>query len=147
MGIDKTMPVIPQQSKNISSLDWLVGKWTGKQGETLIGERWAKTDSMTLTGSGFMIKGSDTIITEITRMVATDSATYFVPNVAENEGEVFFRLISSDSGRFVFENPTHNFPTRVIYLQVGSDSLYARIEGISKGKEKGIDYIYSRLGK
>ncbi|MFN0099129.1 MAG: DUF6265 family protein, partial [Gemmatimonadaceae bacterium] len=32
-----------------------------------------------------------------------------------------------------FENPAHDFPTRITYRRVGSDSLLVRVEGPGQG--------------
>jgi hypothetical protein len=43
----------------------------------------------------------------------------------------------------VFENPSHDFPQRVIYRKV-PDGLLARIEGVINGKPRGEDYPFKR---
>jgi hypothetical protein len=58
---------------------------------------------------------------------------------------VYFRLVKQDSLTTVFENPVHDFPTRIIYRQVTPDSLHARIEGQRKGKETGFDFVFGRV--
>jgi len=43
-----------------------------------------------------------------------------------------------------FENKKHDFPQRIIYSNIKSDSLYARIEGMDKGKYRAVEF---RMGK
>lgn len=45
----------------------------------------------------------------------------------------------------VFENPAHDFPQRLIYRSVSSDSLHARIEGTIGGQQRSQLYAYRRL--
>ena len=44
----------------------------------------------------------------------------------------------------VFENATHDFPQRVIYRKV-QGGLFARIEGVDKGKDKHEEFPYKRV--
>jgi hypothetical protein len=43
--------------------------------------------------------------------------------------------------RAVFENPTHDFPQRVIYERDG-DALKARIEGSVAGEQESMDWTF-----
>lgn len=55
----------------------------------------------------------------------------------------FVATTVSDSG-FTVENPTHDFPQRIIYRRRGADSLIARIEGTTPRGPRGIDYPMRR---
>jgi uncharacterized protein DUF6265 len=50
----------------------------------------------------------------------------------------------SDSA-VTFENPSHDFPQRIIYRRRGADSLLARVEGMRGGQLRGSDYPYRRV--
>ena len=58
--------------------------------------------------------------------------------------EATFKLIKSGAREVIFENPQHDFPQRVIYRLQSDGSLLGRIEGVSKGKEKSVDFPMSR---
>ena len=45
----------------------------------------------------------------------------------------------------VFEAPEHDFPQRVGYRRVGSDSVLAWVEGTMKGKTRRIEFPYRRV--
>jgi hypothetical protein len=53
-------------------------------------------------------------------------------------------LIKLQSREAVFENPEHDFPRRIIYRLEPDGSLFARIEGMPKGKLRGLDYPMKR---
>lgn len=53
--------------------------------------------------------------------------------------ETAFRLIKFSASEVVFENPTHDFPQRIIY-RLDKANLFARIEGTNNGKFIGIDF-------
>ena len=53
-----------------------------------------------------------------------------------------FKLVKLTSGEAVFENPTHDFPKRIIYRLNGDGSLTARVEGDGTEKEKAQEFRY-----
>lgn len=66
--------------------------------------------------------------------------------VPSDQTETAFRgAVPSDSG-FTVENPTHDFPTMIIYRRRGADSLLARIEGPGRdGAMRATDLPYRRV--
>jgi hypothetical protein len=53
-------------------------------------------------------------------------------------------MIRSSTGEVVFENAAHDFPQRIIYKRSG-EKMIGRIEGLTNGKLKGIDFPYARV--
>lgn len=130
---------------NLKSLNWLVGKWAGAGEKGVIGENWTAKDSLTLNGIAFKVSAGDTVITERTKIVQTDSGMFYVADVPENKSKVLFKLAPADSAGFLFENPSHDFPTKVCYHPIGADSLFAWIEGPMNGSPKRIGYGYRKV--
>lgn len=91
------------------------------------------------------MNGTDTVVTERMQLIQSDSSLFFVADVPGNKSKVRFRLTAADSLGFLFENPNHDFPTKVCYRNVGSDSLHAWIEGPSGDKPKRIEYNFARM--
>jgi hypothetical protein len=63
------------------------------------------------------------------------------------ESSVTFRLTDFDqkTRRALFENPEHDFPTKISYQRVAEDSLTILVSGPGKdGKEKVIRYGLGR---
>ncbi|MFC2130678.1 DUF6265 family protein [Bacteroidota bacterium] len=78
----------------------------------------------TLKGRSFEVKNSDTLITEELEIFkGKDKLIYYIATVKnQNQGKpVYFKLISNDSNRYVFENLEHDFPERIIYFREGKD--------------------------
>jgi hypothetical protein len=61
-----------------------------------------------------------------------DSTVVYTPRL-EGQQPVPFRLASMDGRSVAWENPAHDFPTRIAYRRVAGDSLVARIEGPGPG--------------
>lgn len=55
----------------------------------------------------------------------------------------FTTRVASDT-LVAFENPSHDFPQRIIYRRRGADSLLARIEGTMGGQARSVDFPYVR---
>lgn len=132
-------------TNTVRRLTWLCGTWERQQKNSVLLEQWHQVDDTLMEGEGMSVKGPDTTITEKMQLLARDSSLYFVAVVPHNDSAVFFRLTTVDSTGWLFENPTHDFPTKVSYRQVSSDSLYARIEGEMNGTTKGIDFRFKRI--
>jgi hypothetical protein len=127
-------------------LQKLQGTWVMKTKKGTIGETWKVINDKELSGSGFMVKGVDTISLEQVRLLRRNDGIYYESKVeGQNAGRaVPFKLIVSEGEKFVFENRTHDYPTTIIYSFITSDSLVARIEGLQKGVSKSSEFYYSR---
>lgn len=129
----------------LKRLSWLIGTWKSTDKEKVGYEVWRADSSACFVGEEYTMKGSEKTWSEKLRIEATDSGLFYVADVAHNAGPVQFKMTSQDSNMTVFENPEHDFPTRIIYKKVGVDSLHARIEGLRKGKTTGVDFMFSRV--
>ncbi len=130
---------------SIKRLDWLLGTWKSTQAGRANYEFWQQAGEDKFSGVGFTLEGKDTTFSERLSIVASDSGLFYVADVAHNAAPVYFKMTSQDSIATVFENPAHDFPTRIIYRQLPADSLHARIEGIRKGKIAGVDFVFQRV--
>lgn len=144
LAADNTSPAKPSQAA-LQQLSWLIGSWRSTMGSNSVYESWQADSTSKYRGMGFSVNGKDTAISERLTIAATDSGLYYISDVAHNPAPVYFQMTRQDSTTTVFENPKHDFPTRIIYRQVTADSLHARIEGLRKGKETGVDFVFGRV--
>jgi len=50
-------------------------------------------------------------------------------------------MTSSESNQFIFENPAHDFPKRIVYRLISADSLHAFIDdGVAGTKRQHFYY-------
>jgi hypothetical protein len=61
------------------------------------------------------------------------------------QAEALFKLIQHSKQEAVFENPTHDFPQRIIYRLQPDGLMTARIEGKKNGSERGTDFPMKRV--
>lgn len=105
-------------SPGIHSIDWLYGTWEmPKPNGSVMLETWEKTDRTMMTGKGLKLVGKDTTLLETIQLYADRKEVWYVPTIAnQNDGAaVAFKMVSSTSHQFVFENPQHDFPQRIVY--------------------------------
>lgn len=138
-------PIVNKSNRTaLDNLSWLLGSWRLTGAKDVTFETWQRPDSTSFVGNGVTLAGADTVFSEKLSLLATDSGLFYVAEVAHNPAPTYFKMIRQDSVTTVFENPAHDFPTRIIYARISADSLHARIEGLRQGKPAGVDFLYER---
>lgn len=137
----------PYDDVGFEDLYPLEGTWQMRTGKGVLFETWTKTGPSELHGKSYRVNGSDTVRLETVSLIQDDSGIHYIPVVQnQNQGQpVRFTLISAEARRFIFENLDHDYPQRIIYRFISSDSLVARVEGEIKGQLRGSDYRFSRV--
>ena len=139
----------------IAAFKWLEGDWEmpRRKGGVLV-ESWKIKDSKTMRGGSMRIVEKDTTLQESIRLFYKDKQFWYVSTVPDqNEGKpIAFKMVRAEAGKYVFENPKHDFPQRIIYrfcppardpafkISQG-DTLRARVESLDG---KGMDFTYLR---
>jgi hypothetical protein len=129
----------------LEPLQFLAGCWAGSRGSETFEEMWIKPSGTLVVGVSRTRKADKTVFTEY--MQVSQEAAGLVMRVQLKLGSTVteFKLVKSEPGHLVFENPEHDFPQRVLYKKVGDDGLLGRIEGVSKGKQQAVDYPMKRV--
>src|SRR5262249_54454881 len=109
-----------------------------------IDECWMKPAGQSMIGISRTIAGGKTVFTEYAQIREANGEIAYVVSLGLSAKPIAFKLIRSSESEAVFENPTHDFPQRIIYKRESATSLFARIEGAEKGVNKAIDYRYTR---
>jgi hypothetical protein len=130
----------------IEKINWLVGSWHNTSPEVSSTEVWEKKNDSTLAGISFAIVGKDTVSYETVSLEQNGKATYYIPTVKEqnNAQPVKFTLTSSTGNKIVFENPSHDFPTKITYNKITNDSMVAEISGVIEGKTRSEQFPFVR---
>ena len=130
-----------QAREDFKKLSWIEGTWlrtNSKVGQSGT-ERWFKSSPYELQGYGVTFKDNDTLFVEKLRIVINEDRIYYVADVPENQEPVFFKLKEITKTSFVFENPDHDFPKKIVY-QIENDTLKATVSG---GK-KSLDFLFKK---
>lgn len=128
---------------SLASLRWLLGDWVADGGKTSFHESWTEVAPQTFEGAGIERANPDGSIKggEALRLVEMAGGVYYLSKVAHNELPVAFRLNECADGRFVFDNPAHDFPRRLEYVLAPDGRLKVHV---SDGGERGFSLIFGR---
>ena len=96
-----------------------------------------------MLGMGRAVRGGKLRDYEYTRIVETGGSLAYIAEPSGQE-KATFALKSLTANEAVFENPTHDFPQRVIYRRLGRDAVTGRIEGQIGGRTTSVDFPYKR---
>ena len=113
---------------DLGALAWLGGGWSAETGEGWIEERWAPARGGVMMGTSLSGKGDAAGAYEFMRLTRDADGGISLWAAPGGQKPTRFRLTSSSGREAVFENPAHDFPTRIAYRRVG-DRLTATISG------------------
>jgi len=123
------------------------GTWVMKTKNGTLCEKWKKVNNNLLSSQSYKTTGSDTTLMETVQLSRNGNDIYYTPTVPDQNAAkpVSFKLVESKNDEFIFSNPEHDFPQRIVYQLVSKDSLHAWIDGKYNGKEIKKDYYYRRV--
>lgn len=132
-------------SKTFKKLYALEGTWKMLTKRGAICEEWKKIDNNYLQNRGYMVRGADTIINERVALTNTKEGIFYTSTVEDqnNKQPVAFKMTKAEENTFVFENPLHDYPKRIVYRLVTSDSLHAYIDDGTEASKKQ-NFYYKR---
>jgi hypothetical protein len=133
---------------NMVKAAWFIGEWENRSAEGDLVENWKMVnDSLYMGESYFIVKG-DTVFAEKVALVDIyGKMSYNVSVEGQNADEaVPFAMTSINDEEVVFENPEHDFPSKIIYKNVAPDSLVAKISGTKEGKPASEIFKMKRKG-
>jgi Domain of unknown function (DUF6265) len=132
-----------QETPDVSRLAWLAGCWTQPRANAVIEEHWMAPLGGSMLGMSRTVVDGRTREYEFVRIMAVDGRLAYVAKPSA-QAEATFPVKTLEDGLVVFENPTHDFPQRVIYRRNADGTITARIEGTIKGEARGRDFPYRR---
>jgi hypothetical protein len=96
-----------------------------------------------MLGAGRTVDGDSLVEFEQVRIFERGGRLVYGARPSGQEPAEFESILVSDSA-VTFENLGHDFPQRVMYRRVGTDSLVGRVEGTRAGRIRGVDFPYRR---
>jgi len=132
-----------QTSKpTLDSLAWLAGSWAGTARGIEMEEHWTAPKGNSMIGMHRDVGKGRTLSFEFLRVEQQGDQIVYLSMPNGRSPATPFPLKEASGTRVVFENPTHDFPQRIIYWKDGND-LRARIEGTMNGKAGGEEWRWS----
>ncbi len=133
----------PRQTGSVERVAWLQGCWHTSSPQRIIEEHWTAPRGHSMLGVGRTLRGGSLVEYEFVVVRERAGVLTYQAHPAGQASAVFTAKTVSDS-TVVFENPAHDFPQRVGYRRIGTDSLLAWIEGSMQGTNRRIEFPYAR---
>ncbi len=130
------------ESDSLEPLDWLSGAWGAEIDGHWSEEHWISPRGGMMLGVGRRGIGSTARGFEYLRIQADNDGVITYWAMPGGQTEVPFRLTELGDQYAVFENPDHDFPSRIEY-RLNGDSLEASISG--PGDSRTISWSWNRI--
>ena len=126
----------------------LEGTWQRTTKDGFAYESWEIKKPNLMLGKGYTGSGNETILLENLRLFIENGKIIYEATVPDQNGgkPVRFPMVEADRSNkeFIFENPAHDFPQRIVYQFIGVDSLHVRAVDLGG---KGLDFGFHRVKK
>ncbi|WP_298122097.1 DUF6265 family protein [Flavobacterium sp.] len=121
----------------LNKVNWFLGNWENSTKEATFKEIWNKNNDSSYIGESFVIVEKDTVFYEKIDLFQSKDSLFYKVSVKDQNKEkpVSFYMTKSNDKEVTFENPKHDFPTKIVYTKITNDSLVATIYGKKDGKE------------
>ena len=136
--------LLAREGPTVDRVGWLAGCWEAKSPGRTIEEQWSSPRGGTMLGTSRTVSGDSTVSWEMVLVRADGEGLAYEAHPGGQPAATFRSTEVSDS-HVVFANPRNEFPQKVSYRR-RADSLFARIEGTVKGRSRGVDFPYARVG-
>jgi hypothetical protein len=133
--------VMPGQKATASDVGWMSGCWSMTAGARTVTEFWLPPAGGTMLGMSRTVAGDKTIDYEFIVLRTGAQGLEYVARPS-GQSEAIFKATRVSASEVVFENPAHDFPTRITYRRT-DNGLKATIDGMMSGKPRSIDFSYT----
>ena len=126
-----------QPQEPLARFAWLQGAWLrtdlpdGESGH----ETWTRQSDGRYAGIGVHQRANGARFEEQLQITTRGDDVVYIAQTPQNDARVAFALTASDADHAVFENPSHDFPTRIAYQRLSPDGLVVRIDGDGRSAE------------
>ncbi len=119
----------------IKKLDWIIGNWQNNSAEGIFRESWSELNDSTFKGMGSFQSGNEMVFSEDILLQRSAGNLYYIVTAGEQNGSkpVTFKCTKGNPKHLIFENPDHDFPTKITYRKIRNDSIVAEIYGNNNG--------------
>src|SRR5688572_188681 len=110
----------PPRVHDIRALEWMSGNWLEENGNSWTEERWSMPRGGVMLGTSMNGNGEKVEGYEFLRIAADSDGALTYWGAPSGAFPVPFRVVSLSSSEVIFENPRHDFPTRIAYRRDGA---------------------------
>lgn len=126
-----------KEYKQLKKASWFLGNWENSSKEALFKESWSQKNDSSYFAESIVIVEKDTVFYEKMDLYQMQDSLIMKISVKDQNKEkpVSFYMTKSSEKELVFENPKHDFPTKIVYTKITNDSMVGAIYGKKDGKE------------
>jgi Domain of unknown function (DUF6265) len=129
IGIAAALEAAAPPPAGASDLAWMSGRWEARSGERWTEEYWSQARGGAMLGYSRSGQRETMREFEYLRLQAGEDGVLVYLAMPGGRPAVGFRLVRSDGSSATFENPSHDFPQRIVYRRDG-DRLTATISAL-----------------
>lgn len=137
------VPITAAAQSGLDALAGLAGCWIRDGGSRIVEEQWMRPAGGSMLGMSRTVRDGRLAAYEAVLLYQVADTLVYRAHPGGQPGAEF-RAVGPFSGEVVFENPREDFPTRIGYGLVGTDSLHAWISGKLDGVDRRMEYPYRR---
>jgi hypothetical protein len=132
-----------QEASGIARVAWMQGCWEAATTQRTIEEHWMAPRGGSMLGMSRTVQAGRLTAHELIVLREQDERLAYEAHPSGQAPTVFLTAAVSDT-LALFENPEHDFPQRVGYRPIGTDSLLAWIDGTTAGETRRVEFRYRR---
>jgi len=116
---------------SLDTLAWMTGQWESRSAGSRISEAWTRVSELSFEGLGEVRTVPDNTLKsrEALRLVSLSGRLFYIAKVAHNALPMAFALTECGEHHGVFENPEHDFPTRIAYQLTDTGQMVVDVQG------------------
>ncbi len=117
-----------ETKKSMRNFDWLLNKWkrVGEEPGNFTFENWTKVNDSTYNGWSYALASTDTVFQEHMNLLSLNGAWQLQVITPEEAQATIFTMSQYTDSSFTAENPSHDFPTKIVYI-IARDTLKAAV--------------------
>lgn len=127
------------EAEDAAALGWLAGTWVSEKDGRWTEERWSPPRGGMMLGTALTGRGEEASGFEYMRIAPDAEGRLAFWGSPGGQPPVPFHLTASGAREATFENPKHDFPTRIVYRRQG-EVLTATISGPGGANAKSWSY-------
>jgi hypothetical protein len=127
----------------LAQLSFLAGSWSRCTDKAESEELWLPSRGGMMLGLNRTVRSSGESAFEYLRIEESDAGVTYLASPGGRSATPF-TLVEVVSNQAVFENPEHDFPTRIIYRLNDDGTLTARIEGLVDGELRESEWHWDK---
>ena len=125
-------------------LKWLSGSWICKAERYETEELWQRPKANLMLGLNRTVSKEGKTAFEFLRIFHQNDEIIYAAS-PNGRSATLFKLTDFTENRVVFENPEHDFPSKITYTFHAPNKLTARIEGVIDGKLKSTEWKFKKI--